>query len=105
MAICRETRKDGYSRLRTLDRYSKRAYIEDHLGTLILIQIIQGAIGYFQRKERSHSESDGLEPNRAVQFETRDTAKLLNETPTIPASVTEHSTKLFPVENKTRKLE
>ena len=74
------------------------------LGVFLLLQIVQQSIGYFQRQERSKAKR--FEPNKIEQFESKETAKLLEEKPfeAVP-SVVENSTELFPIENKTRKFE
>jgi predicted amidophosphoribosyltransferase len=77
--------------------------IKISLGILFLLKTIQEIIGYFQRRARS--ENKRFEPKAAEQFESKETAKLLEEKPFEPVpSVVENSTELFPVENKTRKL-
>ncbi len=76
------------------------------LGVFLLLQLVQETIGYFQRKERSKSKPNKFEPKGVEQFESKETAKLLEEKPFEPVpSVIENSTELFPIENKTRKLE
>jgi hypothetical protein len=73
------------------------------LGVFFLLKTIQEIIGYFQRRARS--ENKRFEPNGGKQFESKETAKLLEEKLIEPApSKIENSTELFPVENKTRKL-
>ena len=75
------------------------------IGLFVLFQLIQGAVGYFQRKERSKSQRKKFEPNEIKDFEVKETAKLLEERPFEPvASVVENSTELFPTESKTRKF-
>ena len=77
--------------------------IKISLGIFFLLKTIQEIIGYFQRRARS--ENKRFEPKVAEQFESKETAKLLEEKPFEPVpSVVENSTELFPVENKTRKL-
>ena len=78
--------------------------IKISLGIFFLLKTIQEIIGYFQRRARS--ENKRFEPEKAAeQFESKETAKLLEEKPFEPVpSVVENSTELFPVENKTRKL-
>ena len=78
--------------------------IKISLGIFFLLKTIQEIIGYFQRRARS--ENKRFEPKAAEQFESKETAKLLEEKPFEPVpSVIENSTELFPVENKTRKFE
>jgi hypothetical protein len=77
--------------------------IKISLGVFFLLKTIQEIIGYFQRRARSGNKR--FEPNGVEQFESKETAKLLEEKPFEPVpSVIESSTELFPVENKTRKL-
>ena len=76
------------------------------LSFFFLLKVVQEIIGYFQRKERSKSKTNKFEPNKIEQFESKETAKLLEERPFEPvASVVVNSTELFPIENKTRKFE
>ena len=76
------------------------------LGLFILFQIIQAAVGYFQRNDETESKTKKFKPNEVEHFEAKETGKLLEERPFEPvASVTENSTELFPIENKTRKFE
>jgi len=78
--------------------------IKISLGIFFLLKTIQEIIGYFQRRARS--ENKRIEPKAAEQFESKETAKLLEEKPFEPVpSVVENSTELFPIENKTRKFE
>ncbi len=71
-----------------------------------MLETILGAVGYYLRKERSKAKTNKFEPNPVEQFESKETAKLLEEKSFEPApSVVENSTELFPVENKTRKFE
>jgi hypothetical protein len=77
--------------------------IKISLGVFFLLKTIQEIIGYFQRQARS--ENKRFEPNVVERFESKETAKLLEEKPFEPVpSVIENSTELFPAENKTRKL-
>jgi hypothetical protein len=77
--------------------------IKISLGVFFLLKTIQEIIGYFQRRARS--ENKRFEPSGVERFESKETAKLLEEKPFEPVpSVIENSTALFPVENKTRKL-
>lgn len=77
--------------------------IKVSLGVFFLLKTIQEIIGYLQRRARS--ENKRFEPDRVERFESKDTAKLLEEKPfpSVP-SVIENSTELFPMENRTRKL-
>ena len=62
--------------------------------------------GIFTRLQRKESEKKVNRRSRTNEFESKKTAKLLEEKPFVPArSVVENSTQLFPVENKTRKLD
>jgi predicted amidophosphoribosyltransferase len=77
--------------------------IKISLGIFFLLKTIQEVIGYFQRRARSKNKR--FEPKVAEQFESKETARLLEERPLEPVpSVIENSTELFPVENRTRKL-
>lgn len=70
-----------------------------------LLETILGTVGYYLRQERSKAKTNKFEPNPVGQFESKETAKLLEEKPFEPVpSVIENSTELFPVENKTRKI-
>lgn len=78
--------------------------IKISLGIFFLLKTIQEIIGYFQRRARI--ENKRFEPMEAEKFESKETAKLLEEKPFEPVpSVVENSTELFPIENKTRKFE
>lgn len=77
--------------------------IKISVGVFFLLKTIQEIIGYLQRRARS--ENKRFEPNAVERFESKETAKLLEEKPFEPVpSVIENSTELFPIENKTRKL-
>lgn len=71
-----------------------------------LLETILGVVGYYQRKERSKARANKFEQNTTEQLESKETVRLLEEKPFEPAqSVVENTTELFPVENRTRKLE
>lgn len=77
--------------------------IKISLGVFFLLKTAQEIIAYFQRRARS--ENKRFEPNGVEGFESKKTAKLLEEKPFEPVpSVIENSTELLPVENETRKL-
>lgn len=77
--------------------------IKISLGIFFLLKTVQEIIGYFQRRARS--ENKRFEPKAAEQFESKETARLLEDKPFEPVpSVIENSTELFPMEHKTRKL-
>jgi hypothetical protein len=77
--------------------------IKISLGVFFLLKTIQEIIGYFQRRARS--ENKRFDAYGAEEFESKETAKLLEEKSFEPVpSVIDNSTELFPVENKTRKL-
>jgi hypothetical protein len=70
-----------------------------------LLETILGAVGYYQRKERTKAR-DNKFGRHVEQFEAAETARLLEEKPYAPVpSVVENRTELFPGENKTRKLD
>lgn len=71
------------------------------IGLFVLIQIIQGSVGFFQRHDESRSAAQKFASKRPENFETRGSAKLLEEMPIEPvASVTESTTRLLPTEKK-----
>lgn len=62
--------------------------------------------GIFSRLQRKESEKTRIRRSQTNEFESKKTAKLLEEKPFVPAqSIVENSTQLFPLENKTRKLD
>jgi hypothetical protein len=76
------------------------------LGILFLLKMIQEIIGYYQRQERSKARADRFEQRTTEQLESKEAAGFLEEKPIEPLpSVVEHSTRLLPIENRTRKLE
>ena len=78
--------------------------IKISLGILFLLKTVQEIIGYLQRRARSGNKR--FEPKVAEQFESKETAKLLEEKPFEPmTSVVENSTELLPIENKARRFE
>ena len=78
--------------------------IKISLGVFFLLKTIQETISYFQRRARS--ENKRFEPQTTEQFESKETARLLEEKPFAPVpSVIENSTELLPGEDRTRKLD
>lgn len=78
--------------------------IKISLGVFFLLKTIQEIIGYFQRRARS--ENKRFEPKAAERFESKETARLLEEKPFEPVpSVTERSTELLPTEKRARGFE
>jgi hypothetical protein len=73
---------------------------------LFLISLIFQFFGRFIRRiMRDRVIEEGAKTNPPpIESEKRETAKLLEEKPFAPAGVTENSTELLFVENKTRKL-
>lgn len=75
------------------------------LGIFFLLKIIQEIIGYFQRQERSKSQTNKFRRN-TEQLESGDAVRLLEHKPFEPApNVVENTTELFPLENSTRKFD
>jgi hypothetical protein len=71
-----------------------------------LLETILGAVGYYQRKERSKAGPNKFDQSATEQTESKATAKFLEAKPFEPVpSAVENSTELLPIENKTRKLE
>lgn len=83
-----------------------KSLIKICLASFILLNIARELVAYFQRQERSESEVAEGELETPERFEQRDTNQLLEEKPFQPAAhIIENSTKLLPLENKTRKFE
>jgi len=77
-------------------------------GLVLIFMILQYVIGYIRRKNTVGYWEEVTKTNSLTQNELKkmETAKLLEEKPFEPvSSVTENSTKLLFVENKTKKLE
>jgi hypothetical protein len=71
-----------------------------------LLETILGTVGYYQRKERSKARANKFEQDTIEQLESKEAVKALEEKPFEPVpGVTEHSTELLPIVNKTRKIE
>jgi uncharacterized membrane protein YvbJ len=72
-----------------------------------LLETVLGAVGYYQRKERSKARATNkFEQSAGERIESKETARLLEEKPFEPLpSVVENTTELLPLENKTRRLE
>lgn len=71
-----------------------------------LLESLKGAVGYYQRKERSKARADKFGRGKVEQLGAEETGKFLEEKPfeTVP-SVLENSTELLPVANNTRRVE
>lgn len=75
------------------------------LAIFFLLKIIQDIIRYFQRRERSKTQTNKF-GQQTEQVESKATVKFLEEKPFEPVpSAVENTTELLPVENKTRKFE
>lgn len=76
---------------------------------LVVIFLVLESVMFYLRRTNTLGYADEMERKSALtqnKFEKRETAKLLEEKPFVPAmSVTENSTELLFVENKTNKLE
>lgn len=71
-----------------------------------LLEAILGTVGYYQRRERAKARANKFEQSAALQFESKETARVLEEKPFAPVPrVAENSTELLPTENRTRKLD
>jgi hypothetical protein len=71
-----------------------------------LLETILGIVGYYQRQERSKVRANKFEQHPTEQLESKEAVKFLEEKPFEPApNVIENSTELFPIINKTRKVE
>lgn len=71
-----------------------------------LVLFFQEGIRYLQRREMKKTEPEDLTTADLPQFESKETTKLLEKkSPVSVSSIVEHSTQLFPIENKTRKLD
>ncbi len=72
-----------------------------------LLELILGAVGYFQRQERSKARADKFEQNKTEHLNSKEAVNLLEEklfVETVP-SVAENSTELLSIESKTRRLD
>lgn len=75
------------------------------LGLFLIYMIFEFAIRQIRRiKRRKIMEDEAKTDSMSDEFESKETAKLLEGKPFAPATVTENSTELLLVENKTRKL-
>lgn len=71
-----------------------------------LLETVLGAVGYYQRRERSKARANKFEQHTTEQLESKEAVKVLEEKPFEPVpSVVEHSTQLLPSVNNTRKVE
>jgi hypothetical protein len=70
-----------------------------------LLEAVLGAVGYYQRKERSKAGANKFEKIANEQTESKETVRLLEEKPYEPVPhVTETSTELLPIVNSTHKV-
>ena len=75
------------------------------LGVYFLLQLIQGIIGHYQRRERGKAGANKFEQNTIEQPGSRETARLPEAKPYEPMpSVVENSTELLPLENRAREF-
>lgn len=71
---------------------------------LFFLSLITQSI--FSRLQCRESKRSGIRKSQTKEFESKKTAKLLEEKPIAPIpSIVENSTELFPIEYKTRKLD
>ena len=67
---------------------------------------VSKVLGYFQLRELKTNRRDFIANEETEQFETRETAKLIEEKPFSPvANITEASTELLFIDAKTKRLE
>lgn len=70
-----------------------------------LLETLLGAVGYYQRKERSKARAQRFEQNKTGRLDSEEAPGLLEEKPLrVVPSAAESSTELLPIESKTRKL-
>lgn len=83
-----------------------RGAMRTGMAVFFLLQLILGAVGYYQRKERGKAGANRFGQNQAEHLESTEAAALLEEKPfgAVPNAV-EHTTELLRVESKTRKLD
>ena len=76
------------------------------MAVFFLLELILGAVGYYQRQERGRARANKFEQNKAEQLKSTEAAAFLEEKPfaAVP-NVAEHTTELLRVESKTRKLD
>lgn len=83
-----------------------RGVMRTGMAVFFLLQLILGAVGYYQRKERGKARANRVEQNKAEHLESKEAVPLLEEKPfeAVP-NVAERTTELLRVESKTRKLD
>jgi hypothetical protein len=71
-----------------------------------LLEAVLGAVGYYQRRERSRARANKFEQAGTEQLEPKEAVGFLEEKPFDPVPrVSENTTELLPIGNKTRKVE
>jgi hypothetical protein len=90
-----------------LDAGKIGAFLKVSIGVYLAFQGVVRIIDYLQRAETKKNALVKTEEDRAEQreMESPETRRLIEERPFAPAAVTEISTELLFVENKTRKFE
>lgn len=83
-----------------------RGAMRTGMAVFFLLQLILGAVSYYQRRERGKARANRFEQNQAEQLKPAEAAAYLEEKPfeAVPNAV-EHTTELLRVESKTRKLD
>ena len=83
-----------------------RGVMRAGMAVFFLLQLILGAVGYYQRQERAKARADRVEQTEAEQLKSNEAAAYLEEKPfvAVPNAV-ERTTELLRVESETRKLD
>lgn len=83
-----------------------RGAMRTGMALFFLLQLILGAVGYYQRKGRAKARADRFGRNEVEQLKSAEAAAFLEEKPfeAVP-DVAERTTELLRVESKTRKLD
>lgn len=83
-----------------------RGVMRTGMAVFFLLQLILGAVGYYQRKERGKARGKRFEQKEAKRLGPQEAVAFLEEKPFEAApNVVERTTELLRVESKTRKLD
>ena len=83
-----------------------RGMMRTGMAVFFLLEIILGAVGYYQRKERGKARANRVEQNKAEHLQSKEAVTFLKEKPfgAVP-NLIEQPTELLRAEGKTRKLD
>ncbi len=98
----------GFIAVFLIDTDKTKLYLKFSIATYIIFQIGVWVTNYLQKEETKRLAADEIPPNdfQNREFESKETKKLIEEKPFVPVpTVTENSSELLLVENKTRKFE